>query len=91
MNEIGGGINNEIAVPIEATKHAVAQTTVEQKPKEGLFERVKRILTFSGSIVNEAQNAPQSLNPRSTTPPRPSEPQPQTNQTFPNPSSPEKV
>ena len=93
MSEIGGGINSEPAAS-EAKTPIVAPAKVketEQKPHEGLFSKLKRIATFSGSIINEVQNAPDRLNPLSTNSPRPLEPQPEINQTTPTAPSPEKV
>ncbi|MEK7559258.1 MAG: hypothetical protein AAB521_03060 [Patescibacteria group bacterium] len=88
MSENGGGINQEPTVPAtvaptesqahaETAEPAVAQTSMKQESKEGWVDRFKRLVTFSGSVVNEAQNAPQRLNPTSTAEPTPIEPQPQ--------------
>lgn len=58
MSEIGREISQEPAAPVKAT---------EQNP-EGWLNRVKRIITFSGSVAKEAED-PNRVNPFSKIPP----------------------
>ncbi|MEK7573306.1 MAG: hypothetical protein AAB531_02670 [Patescibacteria group bacterium] len=77
MSENGGRINQEPAI-------AVPRAPAEQEPRRGIVKKVLNILNLGGAVINEtkkvaneAQNAPQRLNPTSTAEPTPIEPQPQ--------------